>query len=63
MASPVPIPETVKGTPMIATNRKIRLTILDKPDYIFEKNIAGYVVVDMYFYDLLIKTYKARNER
>jgi len=57
MVSPRPIPEVSKGAPVIATNSPLPLVILNKPDMTFEKDVAGYVVVDPWFYDLLIKTY------
>lgn len=63
MMSPVPIPEAVRGTPLIATNKKVPLVILNKPDDKFEQNIGGYVVVDPFFYDLLMKNYKKRNQK
>ena len=52
------IPEAVKGVPIVATNNKVKLTILNKPNIVFEKNIGGYVVVDQDFYKLLIESYK-----
>jgi len=55
---PTPIPEAVKGAPIIATNQKIKLAILNIPDKTFEKDIGGYVVVDQDFYKLLIESYK-----
>jgi hypothetical protein len=56
--SPVPIPETINGTPMIMTNKKIPLAILNKPDTNFEQNIGGYVVVDPWFYARLLEAYR-----
>ena len=61
--SPVPIPEAAKGAPMIATNRKIKLAILNKPDAHFEQSIQGYVVVDPQFFGILIEAYKKSRER
>ena len=58
---PVPFPETAQGAPVIATNRKIPLVIMNKPDLKFQKDIGGYVVVPPAFYDLLIQTYNKRN--
>jgi len=59
IASPIPIPEASRGTPMIATNDKIPLVIINEEDKVFHKNIGGYVVVDPHFYELLIKAYNA----
>ena len=56
--SPRPIPEAAKGTPIIATNKRLPLAILNREDLEFQQNIGGYVVVDPHFYGLLIKTYK-----
>lgn len=58
MVSPVPIPEAVKGAPMVLTNKKILLTILNKPDITFEQNIGGYVLVDPWFYARLLEAYR-----
>ena len=57
ISSPVPIPEVAKGAPMIATNNKIPLAIINEPDKIFYKDVGGYVLVDPRFYEILIKTY------
>jgi len=49
---------------MVATNKKIPLVFLNRKDEHFTQNVAGYVLVDPWFYDLLIVTYnKSRNER
>lgn len=60
--SPVPIPEAAKGTPIIATNGKVRLAIIDKPDSIYEQRVTGYVLVDPWFYELLIEAYKEKHK-
>ena len=57
MVSPRPIPEVIKGTPVIATNEKIPLVIMNKKDITFKQNVAGYVLIDPWFYDLLITKY------
>lgn len=59
LVSPVPIPETAKGAPMIRTNAKIPLTILNKPDIHFEQNIGGYIAVDPWFYARLLEAYRS----
>jgi len=56
--SPVPIPETINGAPIVRTNKKIKLAILNKPDINFEQNIGGYVVVDPWFYARLLEAYR-----
>jgi len=61
-SSPVPIPEAAKGVPIIATNEKIHLAILNKPDMTFKRDIGMYVVVDPHFYALLIDAYNAQVE-
>ena len=58
MVSPMPIPEAVQGAPQVLTNKKIPLTILEKPDIKFEQNIGGYVVVDPWFYARLLEAYR-----
>lgn len=58
MVSPVPIPESANGVPVIRTNKLIPLTILKKPDVHFEQNIGGYVVVDPWFYEQLLECYR-----
>lgn len=58
--SPRPIPEAAKGAPVIATNRELPLAILNLKDSHFSKNVGGYVLVDPWFYDLLIKTYNGK---
>jgi hypothetical protein len=55
--SPVPIPAVSKGSVMIATNAKIPLAIIDQKDKVFYESVQGYVLVDPFFYELLIKTY------
>ena len=57
MVSPRPIPEAVRGTPVVATNEKIPLVILDHPKDHFKQNVGGYVLVDPWFYELLLKIY------
>lgn len=57
--SPVPIPEVSKGSVIIATNKEIPLAIIDQKDKIFYQNVGGYVLVDPFFYELLIKSYNA----
>jgi len=59
--SPVPIPEAAKGAPMIATNEKIRLGVIHKKDSIYEQKVTGYVLVDPWFYELLIEAYKEKH--
>jgi hypothetical protein len=58
--SPVPIPEAVKGAPVIAENRKIRLAVMDRPDTTYTQKVTGYVLVDPWFYDKLIKNWNSR---
>lgn len=55
--SPVPIPEAAKGAPIVATNAPIPLAIIDKPDATFKQNVGGYVLVDPWFYRLLIEAW------
>ena len=55
--SPVPIPAVSQGSVMVATNAKIPLAIIDQKDKVFYENVGGYVLVDPFFYELLIKTY------
>ena len=55
--SPVPIPAVSQGSVMVATNSKIPLAIIDQKDKVFYENVGGYVLVDPFFYELLIKTY------
>ena len=57
--SPVPIPETIHGAPIVRTNKKVKLAILNKPDTNFEQNIGGYVVVDPWFYARLLEAYRS----
>jgi len=59
MVSPMPIPEAAKGAPMIMTNKRIPLTILNKPDIQFEQNVGGYVLVDPWFYARLLREYRS----
>jgi len=59
MVSPVPIPEAVLGTPLIATNEEIPLVVLNRPDDHYEQKITGYVVVDPWFYEKLIAAWNA----
>ena len=59
--SPVPIPEAAKGIPMIATNDLVKLSVINKPDSVYLQNIGGYVVVDPWFFDLLLKAYNKQN--
>lgn len=58
MVSPMPIPEAAKGAVMIRTNRKIPLTILNRPELNFEQNVGGYILVDPWFYDRLLQAYR-----
>lgn len=60
--SPVPIPEVSKGSVIVATNKPIALAIIDEKDKIFYQNVGGYVLVDPYFYELLIKAYNGDEE-
>lgn len=60
--SPVPIPEVSKGSVIVATNKPIALAIIDEKDKIFYQNVGGYVLVDPYFYDILIKAYNGDQE-
>ena len=55
--SPVPIPEVAKGSVVVATNDKIPLAIIDMKDKVFYQSVQGYVLVDPFFYEILIKTY------
>jgi hypothetical protein len=60
--SPVPIPEVSKGSVIVATNRPIELAIIDEKDKVFYQNVGGYVLVDPYFYEILIKAYNEGQE-
>jgi hypothetical protein len=60
--SPVPIPEVSKGSVIVATNKPIALAIIDEKDKIFYQNVGGYVLVDPYFYEMLIKAYNGDQE-
>ena len=60
--SPVPIPEVSKGSVIVATNRPIELAILNEKDKVFYQNVGGYVLVDPYFYEILIKAYNEGQE-
>ena len=53
--SPVPIPESAKGAVMVATNERVPLAIVNRKDFLFRQNVGGYVLVDPWFYDLLLK--------
>lgn len=59
--SPVPIPESAKGAVMVATDKKIPLAIVNRKDYRFEQDVGGYVLVDPWFYDLLLEAYKQQS--
>jgi len=61
--SPVPIPEAAKGAVMIATNEKIPLAIVNREGFKFEQKVTGYVIVDPWFYDLLIDSYKKSRKK
>jgi hypothetical protein len=61
--SPVPIPEAAKGAPMVATNDKIPLAVLDRPDEHYSQRVAGYVLVDPWFYQRLIDTWNQRDKK
>ena len=60
MVSPVPIPDAARGVVIIGTDDLIPLAILDQPTAKFKRSIAGYVVVDPWFYDKLIKQWNER---
>jgi len=62
MVSPRPIPEAAKGTPVVATNEKIPLVILNRKDEHFKQNVGGYVLVDPWFYELLINVYNSKEK-
>jgi hypothetical protein len=47
---------------VVATNRPIELAILDEKDKVFFQNVGGYVLVDPFFYELLIKAYNGETE-
>lgn len=55
--SPIPIPEAARGVPVIATNEKIPLAVLGIKDAHYNQKVTGYVLVDPWFYDRLIKAY------
>lgn len=62
--SPVPIPEAAKGAPVIATNEKIEISTLSRPEIpLGRQKITGYVVVDPWFYDLLIKAWNESRKK
>ena len=60
--SPVPIPEVSRGSVVVATNRPIELAIIDMKDKVFYRDVGGYVLVDPYFYEILIKAYNEGQE-
>ncbi len=60
--SPVPIPEVSKGSVVIATNQPIKLALIDEKGKVFYQNVGGYVLVDPFFYELLIKAYNGDKE-
>ena len=59
--SPIPIPQAAKGVPVIAESEKVRLVVLDQPGAFYQEKITGYVVVDPWFYDELIKAWNKAN--
>ena len=58
--SHVPIPMAAKGVPVIATNDKIRLSILDKPDKLYFQKVTGYVLVDPWTWKEMVDFYNDR---
>ena len=58
--SPVPIPEAAKGAVVVATNDKISVGIMDKPDRFYKQKVTGYVLVDPWFYKKLIDQWNKR---
>jgi hypothetical protein len=58
--SPMPIPESAKGAPVIATNEPIKLSVLNKPELIFKQKVTGYVLVDPWTWEKLLEVWNAR---
>jgi len=56
--SPVPIPEVVKGAPVVATNEKISISILGQSNFFSKQKVTGYVLCDPWYYATLIKGYE-----
>jgi len=54
---PIPFPESAKGTPRIATNRKVPIAIDGVKDKTFLKDVGGYVVVTPLWYAELIRNW------
>jgi len=55
--SPVAIPESAKGAVLIATNEEIPLAIIGMEDKIFKQRVTGYVLVDPWTWDAMVKVY------
>ncbi|MCK5020226.1 MAG: hypothetical protein KAS32_24520 [Candidatus Peribacteraceae bacterium] len=55
--SHLPIPETANGVAIIATNKKIPITILNKEGFLCEVDLGGKVVLSPTLYDFLIRKY------
>jgi hypothetical protein len=60
LVSPVPIPEAARGTPVVATAEPIDLAIINRPEDRFKQQVQGYVLVDPWFYDRLIKAWNEK---
>jgi len=57
LVSPVPIPESAKGVPLVGTNDKIPLVILGQPDKVYYQKVTGYVLVDPWTWEEMVKVY------
>ena len=59
--SPMPIPESAKGAPIVATNAKIPLAVIGQPDKVFLQKVTGYVLVDPWTWEEMVKVYNAES--
>jgi len=57
--SSVPIPESANGAPIIATNAEIPLAIIGQPDKIYKQKVTGYILIDPWTWDEIVKVYNA----
>jgi len=61
--SPIPIPESAKGAPIIATNEPIELSVLDRPGLIFKQKVTGYVLVDPWMWEKMVEAWNDAKSR
>jgi len=59
--SPVAIPESANGAVVIATNKKIQLAIIGMSDKVFEQQVTGYVLVDPWTWDKMVRVYNGES--